>query len=148
MGVPYAEVIGDPIAHSKSPIIHQFWLRQMKIIGEYKAVRIRPAQLGDYLGDRRRDPNWRGCNVTMPLKEPVSAHVDDIDPVARRIGAVNTVINHSTGLLIGTNTDFQGAHFALSGVPSTGRKVVLLGAGGAARAVLEELRQAGPLRGQ
>ncbi|HEX8223980.1 MAG TPA: shikimate dehydrogenase [Allosphingosinicella sp.] len=143
MGIPYAEVIGDPIAHSKSPLIHQFWLRRMGIVGDYRAIRVRPEELADYLAARRPDPDWRGCNVTMPCKQAIAEHLDTIDPVARRIGAVNTVINHSAGLLMGTNTDFQGAHFALEPSAPAGKRVVLLGAGGAARAVLEELRQAG-----
>jgi shikimate dehydrogenase len=143
MGVPYAEVIGDPVAHSKSPLIHEFWLRQMNLVGEYKAFRVRPEELADYLAQRRADPDWRGCNVTMPCKQAIGEHLDTIDPITRRIGAVNTVINHSAGVLMGTNTDLQGAHFALEGNYLAERKVVLLGAGGAARAVLEELRQAG-----
>lgn len=143
MGVPYAEVIGDPVVHSKSPLIHKFWLRRMEIVGDYKAVRVRPEELADYLARRRADPDWRGCNVTMPCKQAIAEHLDTIDPIARRIGAVNTVINHSAGLLMGTNTDFQGAHFALDASAPAGKKIVLLGAGGAARAVLEELRQVG-----
>ncbi len=143
MGIPYAEVIGDPIVHSRSPIIHKFWLRQMNLVGDYKAVRVRPEELADYLAERRADPDWRGCNVTMPCKMAIGEHLDTIDPVTRRIGAVNTVINHSVGVLIGTNTDVQGVHFALDDNCLAGRKAVLLGAGGAARAVLEELRQAG-----
>jgi shikimate dehydrogenase len=143
MTVPYAEVIGDPIAHSKSPTIHRFWLRQMGLVGDYRATRVRPEELGDYLRERREDPDWRGCNVTMPCKQAIAGQLETIDPIARRIGAVNTVINHSAGLLMGTNTDFQGAHFALEDSPVAGKKVVLLGAGGAASAVLEELRQAG-----
>jgi shikimate dehydrogenase len=144
VGIPYAEVIGDPIAHSKSPLIHNFWLRRMNIVGDYRAMRVKSDELADYLAARRTDPDWRGCNVTMPYKEVIAGHIDDVDPVTRRIGAVNTIVNHSTGLLIGTNTDFQGVHFALGDSPMAGRKVVLLGAGGAARAVLEELRQAKP----
>ena len=143
MGVPYAEVIGDPIAHSKSPLIHKFWLRQMNIVGDYRATRVRPEELADYFSARRSDPDWRGCNVTMPCKEAIGEHLDTIDPITRRIGAVNTVINHHTGLLMGTNTDLVGAHFALGDTAPAGRKIVLLGAGGAARAVLEELRQIG-----
>lgn len=143
MGVPYAEVIGDPVGHSKSPLIHRFWLRQMNFVGDYKATRVRSNELADYLSARRADPDWRGCNVTMPCKETIARHLDTIDPITRRIGAVNTVIHHSTGLLMGTNTDLVGAHFALGDSVPAGKKVVLLGAGGAARAVLEELRQAG-----
>ena len=144
MGIPYAEVIGDPVAHSKSPLIHQYWLRQMNLVGYYKASRVRPEELAGYFAMRRADPDWRGCNVTMPYKEAIAELIDDVDPIARRIGAVNTVINSSAGLLIGTNTDFQGVHFALGDSPAAGKDVVLLGAGGAARAVLEELRQAKP----
>jgi shikimate dehydrogenase len=143
MGLPYAEVIGDPVAHSRSPLIHKFWLRQMNLVGDYRATEVRPEGLGLYLAARRTDPDWRGCNVTMPCKQAIAGHLDTIDPIARRIGAVNTVINHSAGLLMGTNTDFQGTHFALDSSAPAGKSVVLLGAGGAARAVLEELRQAG-----
>jgi shikimate dehydrogenase len=141
MGIPYAEVIGDPVAHSKSPVIHEHWLRQLNLVGEYRAVRVGPGEVADYLAVRRADPDWRGCNVTMPCKQAITAHLDTIDPVARRIGSVNTVIPHPTGLLVGTNTDFQGVHFALEGSAPGGKDVVVLGTGGAARAVLEELRQ-------
>lgn len=143
MGIPYAEVIGDPVAHSRSPLIHRFWLRQMNMVADYRSTRVRTGELADYLAMRRSDPDWRGCNVTMPFKEAIAGHLDTIDPLTRRIGAVNTVINHPTGLLMGTNTDLVGAHFALGDAAPAGKKVVLLGAGGAARAVLEELRQAG-----
>ncbi|HEX8261423.1 MAG TPA: shikimate dehydrogenase [Allosphingosinicella sp.] len=143
MGIPYAEVIGDPVAHSKSPLIHNFWLRRMNLVGDYRRTRVGAEALGDYLAERRGDPDWRGCNVTMPCKEAIAAHLDTVDPVARRIGAINTVVPRSAGLLMGTNTDFQGAHFALCDCAPAGSKAVLLGTGGAARAVLEELRQAG-----
>ncbi len=146
MGIPYAEVIGDPIAHSKSPLIHNFWLRQMKLVGEYRATRVKSDELAAYFALRRTDPNWRGCNVTMPHKEAVAAHLDDVDPSARRIGAVNTVVHHHDGFLIGTNTDWQGVTFALSDTPLEGREVVLVGAGGAAKAALESLRLAKPAR--
>ena len=71
MGVPYAEVIGDPIAHSKSPLIHKFWLEKLGIEGDYRAARVRADELADYLEARRADPDWRGCNVTMPHKQAV-----------------------------------------------------------------------------
>ena len=144
MGVPYAEVIGDPIAHSKSPLIHNFWLRQMKLVGEYRAVRVKRDDLPDYLSMRRSDPDWRGCNVTMPHKEAVREHLDDVDPPVRRIGAVNTIVRQPDGFLIGTNTDWQGINFALFNTPIEGKTVVLVGAGGAARAAMEELKLAKP----
>lgn len=142
MGVPYAEVIGDPIAHSKSPLIHRHWLGQMGFDGDYRATRVTADELPAYLESRRRDPDWRGCNVTMPLKKTVMAEVDAVDPFARRIGAVNTVVRRDEALE-GINTDWIGVNLAL-GESRSGDDVVVIGAGGAARAVLAELRMAKP----
>lgn len=142
MGVPYAEVIGDPIAHSKSPLIHKHWLRQMGIEGDYRAKRVTSDGLPAYLEARRADRDWRGCSVTMPLKQIVMDHVDDLNPVARRIGAVNAVIR-MYDMLQGINTDWIGVNLAL-GESRSGDDVVVIGAGGAARAVLAELRMAKP----
>ena len=72
MGVPYAEVIGDPIAHSKSPVIHKFWLQQLGMEGDYRRTQVRPEELESYIADRRADPDWRGCNVTMPHKQAIA----------------------------------------------------------------------------
>jgi shikimate dehydrogenase len=143
MGVPYAEVIGDPIAHSKSPIIHKFWLEKLGLEGDYRRAQVRPGELGDYLASRRKDPHWRGCNVTMPHKSAIPPLVDDVDPSVRRIGAVNTVA-WLQGVLMGLNTDWIGLNLALGEHSATGKDVVLIGAGGAARAALEELRGAKP----
>jgi shikimate dehydrogenase len=145
MGVPYAEIIGDPVAHSKSPAIHGFWLEAMGLEGDYRPTRVRPAELGAYFESRRDDPDWRGCNVTMPLKQAVLAHLDRLAPTAKRIEAVNTIVK-TDGELIGHNTDWQGVNLALGEWRAEGKDVVLIGAGGAARAALEELRQAHPRR--
>jgi shikimate dehydrogenase len=142
MGVPYAEVIGDPIAHSKSPLIHKFWLEKMRMAGDYRRTRVTAADLPGFFAERRSDGDWRGCNVTMPLKSLVASYLDGVDPSARRIGAVNTVVNQE-GFLLGINTDWQGVKLAL-GTSQAEKDVVLVGAGGAARAALEELRQAKP----
>jgi shikimate dehydrogenase len=75
MGIPYAEVIGDPIAHSKSPAIHQFWLRKSGVEGDYRACRVTTEALGAYFSERADDPGWRGCSVTMPHKYAVLDHV-------------------------------------------------------------------------
>ncbi len=80
MGVPYAEVIGDPIAHSKSPLIHKFWLEKLGIEGDYRATRVTADELPAYFAARRSDPDWRGCNVTMPLKE-AAYQLLDVDPL-------------------------------------------------------------------
>lgn len=138
MGVPYAEVIGDPIAQSKSPVIHKFWLEQLGLEGDYRATRVTREELPDYLETRRLDPDWRGCNVTMPLKEEVFARLDT-DPLARRIGAVNTVLRYD-GMLTSTNTDLQGINLALDTVRLDPKRVAIVGAGGAARAALTEMR--------
>lgn len=140
MGVPYAEVIGDPIAQSKSPLIHRHWLATLGITGDYRAVRVPSTGLGDYLAERRRDPDWRGCNVTIPHKESVLSLLDDLDPGARAIGAVNCVASIPQGLM-GRNTDIDGIAAALDGAPIQDRKAVVIGAGGGARAALHYLRE-------
>jgi shikimate dehydrogenase len=139
---PYAEVIGDPIGHSKSPLIHNFWLGKSGIEAEYRACHVRPEELADYLAARRKDPDWRGCNVTIPHKEQVLAHLDDIEPRARKIGAVNTIWKASDGLH-GGNTDVEGVAEAVMGLDLTGKAVVVIGAGGAARSAFAYLESHG-----
>jgi shikimate dehydrogenase len=141
--VPYAEVIGDPIAHSKSPIIHKFWLEKLGLEGDYRRVQVRTSELGSYVASRRKDPDWRGCNVTMPHKASIAPLLDDVNPSARRIGAVNTV-GRFDDAVVGLNTDWIGLHLALGQNSADGKDVVLVGAGGAARAALEALKLATP----
>jgi len=138
----YAEVIGDPIAQSKSPLIHRFWLDRLGIAGDYRACLVPPARLADYLAERRDDPDWRGCNVTMPHKIAVMALVDDPGAVRGSIGAMNTVVRQGGGL-IGANTDAAGFWAPLAGHDLAGRQVAVVGSGGAARAVLFALANAG-----
>lgn len=137
MGVPYAEVIGDPVDHSKSPLIHKYWLQQLGIEGDYRATRITADELPAYLAARRTDPDWRGCNVTMPLKEDAFALLDT-NSLTRRIGAVNTVVRYDD-LVTGTNTDWQGVNLALNTVRLDPKRVAIVGTGGAARAALAEM---------
>src|SRR3990167_7254417 len=92
MSTPYAEVIGDPIAQSKSPAIHNFWLGKLGIDAEYRACHVRPEELEDYFTRRRGDVDWRGCNVTMPHKQAIVPFLGRLDPLAAKIGAVNTVV--------------------------------------------------------
>ena len=134
MSLPYAEVIGDPIAQSKSPRIHGFWLQLLGIEAEYRAMHVRPADLADYLAQRRSDPDWRGCNATIPHKEALLPLLDRIDERARGVGAVNTVYRDAAGRLCGTNTDVDGIGEAIAGVTLDGRPATVIGAGGAARA--------------
>jgi len=136
----YAEVIGDPIAHSRSPEIHNRWLAALGIAGEYRAVRVPPDALGNHLAARRADPCWRGCNVTIPHKEAVLAHLDLLDPGAEAIEAVNCVVPRPEGL-VGHNSDIDGVASALKGVAISGECVVIIGGGGAARAALRYLSE-------
>lgn len=142
---PYAEVIGDPIAQSKSPAIHNFWLGKLGIDAEYRATLVSAAGLADYFSARRGDPDWRGCNITMPHKQAALAHLDQIEPLAARIGAVNTVVRDADGLLTGFNTDAAGFVEPLQPLlaqPQLYRMARILGAGGAARAIVAALADA------
>lgn len=141
MGIPYAEVIGDPIAQSKSPVIHKFWLEKLGIEGDYRATRVTLAELPDYFEARRHDPDWRGCNVTMPLKEEAFALLDT-NRFTQRIGAVNTVVRFDE-VLTGTNTDWQGINLALDTHRLDPERVAIIGAGGAARAALADMKMQG-----
>lgn len=133
---PYAEVIGDPIAHSKSPAIHGFWLDQLGIDADYRACHVRPDALPGYFESRRADPAWRGCNITVPHKVAALDHVEDRGDVRASIGAINLVTRAEDGALIGTNTDAGGFYAPISAVDLKGRPVAVIGAGGAARAIL------------
>ena len=141
-GRAYAEVIGDPIAQSKSPAIHGFWLAELGIAADYRATHVTAAGLGDYIASRRADPDWRGCNVTMPHKQAVMALLDTVDPLAARVGAVNTVVRSADGRLTGYNTDVPGFLEPLEPVLAQNhlfRMARVIGTGGAARAIIAGL---------
>lgn len=138
---PYAEVIGDPIAHSKSPAIHNFWLEKLGAAPTYRAQHVLSDKLGDYIKSRRSDPEWRGCNITMPHKQAAIDLADRLDPVATQIGAINTLVREGDQL-IGYNTDAVGFLEPLRGELSQEhyfRMARVLGTGGAARAIVAGL---------
>jgi shikimate dehydrogenase len=139
----YAEVIGDPIAHSKSPAIHGFWLGALGIDAEYRAQHVKPEELAGYFAARRGDPHWRGCNITVPHKSAALDHVEDRGGIRASIGAVNTVIRAEDGALVGTNTDAGGFYSPIAGMELEGAHVAVVGAGGAARAILFALSKLG-----
>jgi len=138
----YAEVIGDPIGHSKSPMIHGFWLKALGLAGEYRATHVTPEGLGDYFATRATDPDWLGCNITIPHKETALGFVEDRGGVRDSIGAINLAFR-SDGALIGTNTDAAGFYAPISGLDLAGQPVAVVGAGGAARAILFALSRVG-----
>jgi shikimate dehydrogenase len=133
---PYAEVIGDPIAHSKSPLIHKFWLDKLNIDADYRLFHVKPDELESYITSRRDDVDWRGCNVTIPHKLAVMDYVSDPGGVRDTIGAMNTIARTESGELFGTNTDAGGFFAPIADVPLKGQDVIVIGAGGAAQAVL------------
>lgn len=145
----FAEVIGDPIDHSKSPIIHGFWLKQLGIDADYRASRVSRVDLADFIGRRRKDPDWRGCNVTMPLKLDALLLADAPTDRAAQAGACNLLAPREGQLLAG-NTDVGAVVALVAAIYQAGAPpgIVLLGNGGAARAVLVALRTlgVGPVR--
>ena len=141
MSAPYAEVIGDPIAQSKSPAIHNHWLGKLGLDAEYRACHVAAEGLEDYLRRRRADADWRGCNVTMPHKQAVMPDLDRLDPLAERIGAVNTIVREGNEL-VGCNTDAAGFLEPLRPLLEREhlfRMARVLGTGGAARAIVTAL---------
>ena len=104
---PVAGVIGWPVAHSKSPRIHRFWLHKLGLDGDYSRFPVHPDNLAAAI---RSLPalGLRGVNVTIPHKIAVMAHLDAIDASARSLGAVNTVIVRADAGLVGANTDVEG----------------------------------------
>lgn len=143
ISVPFAEVIGDPISQSKSPLIHKFWLDRLAIDADYRAHHVTPDALADYIEQRRADPAWRGCNVTLPHKIAIMDLVSDPGGVRDKIGAMNTIVRQADGSLIGTNTDAAGFMAPIADINWVGKHAVIIGAGGAARAVVFALKQVG-----
>jgi shikimate dehydrogenase len=142
----HAEVIGDPIAQSKSPLIHGFWLEALGIAADYRRCHVTADGLAAYLAGRRIDPDWRGCNVTMPHKQAVMPLLDRLDDPARTIGAVNTIVRETDGSLTGHNTDGSGFLAPLRPLLAQAhlfRMARVIGSGGAARAIVASLARKG-----
>lgn len=140
-------VIGHPVSHSRSPLIHGFWLREHKIDGDYVREDISSAAIGSFLD--RLGETYVGANVTIPHKEAAFAKLMQPDPVARALGAANTLW-FENGALSGTNTDVHGflAHLDAS-VPGWDQRTestLVLGAGGASRSVVYALLERGVAR--
>ncbi len=141
------QVIGDPVLHSKSPVLHGAMLSALGLDAAYDARVVRRGELPDYLR-WARDHGVAGFNATMPHKEDLLPLLDGMDPAARLTGAVNTVCLRE-GAWVGFNTDGAGALSALGevlGFDPAGSTVTLLGAGGAAKAVALALAEAGAER--
>ena len=141
-----AGVMGWPISHSRSPHIHSHWIAQYGLRGAYVPLAVNPVNLQEALTGLKA-LGFAGCNLTLPHKIEALPWLDEIDPVAQRIGAVNTLTVRADGSLHGTNTDafgfIQSLREAHSSWQANAGPAVVLGAGGAARAVVWALADAG-----
>lgn len=142
---PRAGVIGWPIAHSRSPIIHEFWLKENKLPGRYDKIAVAPEELDGFFSNIKIS-ELSGANITIPHKEVALHLCDELETIASEIGAVNTIWLES-GVLKGTNTDAFGFVANLNNqVPewdAVPGPAIVLGAGGAARAVIWALANQG-----
>lgn len=145
-GIPLAAVIGHPIAHSRSPRLHGYWLRRYGINGHYVPMDVAPENLAEVIGAMRK-MGFKGANVTIPHKETVLRLVDTLTDSAKAIGAVNTLVFKDDGTVAGDNTDGYGFIENLrQGAPDwqgDSGPALVLGAGGAARAIVFSLLEAG-----
>ena len=142
---PYAEVIGDPIEQSLSPVIHSFWLKALGIEASYGRRQVTRAELPAYLSEHKADEGWRGSNVTMPLKLDAVALADEATDRAVAAGAANVLMQRD-GRLVAANTDVGAIATLLARLHESKApmgSVTLLGNGGAARAALVALKLIG-----
>ena len=141
-----AGLIGMPVAHSRSPIIHNFWLAAHGIRAAYVPLAVRPERLKDALPGLAA-LGFRGCNVTMPHKQTAMPLLHRVNETARRIGAVNTIVVEEDGTLSGFNNDgngfVQSLRDARPGWRADDGPILLLGAGGSSRAVVVALLESG-----
>ena len=135
-------LIGWPLGHSVSPAMHNAAFQALGLDGRYEALPVPPEQVGDLVRSLHAR-GFRGVNVTIPYKQAVMPLMDELSEAAQRIGAVNTIVVEPDGRLRGDNTDWLGFLHPLDerGFDLAGRSVLLLGAGGAARAVVYALVQ-------
>lgn len=142
----FAGVMGWPVAHSRSPLIHNHWIHQHHLNGAYGIFPVQPEQLQAAVHGLRA-LGIAGCNITIPHKVKAMRYVDWVHPLAQRVGAINTIVVQADGSLHGYNNDGYGyIQSLLEAQPdwraSTGPAVVI-GAGGAARAIVVALLDAG-----
>jgi len=141
-----AGVMGWPVMHSRSPLLHNYWFRQHNLAGTYVPLAIRPAGLAAAL--RALHPlGFAGCNLTLPHKQEAMKMVDEVDTLAKSIGAISCVVVRPDGSLAGTNNDCYGFIHNIRqeqpGWRADGAPSVVIGGGGGARAVCYGLAQAG-----
>ena len=141
-----AGVMGWPVAHSRSPVIHNHWIAQYGLKGSYVQLPVHPDRLGDAIRGLRA-LGFAGCNVTVPHKVRAMQMMDDLHPVARRMAAINTIVVREDGSLYGMNNDGAGWAQSLRDADPAWRgnagPALVLGAGGASRAIVVALLEEG-----
>ena len=141
-----AGIIGWPVSHSRSPAIHNYWIDQYKLNGAYGLFAVKPIDLEKAIRSLKA-LGIAGCNITIPHKITAMQYVDWIDPQAKRIGAINTIVLGSDGLLRGFNNDgfgyIQSLHEVQPSWKAETGPITVLGAGGASRAIIVALIDAG-----
>ncbi|HEY8244823.1 MAG TPA: shikimate dehydrogenase [Casimicrobiaceae bacterium] len=141
-----AGIIGMPVAHSRSPIVHNYWLEEHGLPGRYVLLPVKPERLADALKGLVA-LGFRGVNVTTPHKQAVMPLLDHVDAMATKIGAVNTIVVQPDGTLRGFNNDGNGFVQSLRDEKADWRPdegpIVVVGAGGASRAILVALTAQG-----
>ena len=144
-----AGVMGWPVAHSRSPLIHNHWIRQYNLSGAYGAFPVEPSNLEAAIRGLQA-LGLAGCNITIPHKVNAMAYVDWVHPLAQRMGAINTVVVQADGALHGFNNDgFGFIHSLLEAQPTwqaNAGPIAVIGAGGAARAIIVSLLDEGATR--
>ena len=135
-------LIGYPISHSLSPVMHNTAFKELGVDAVYKLFPLEEDGLDDFFNDLRDEKSSIfGLNVTVPYKEKVLKYIDNISPFAQKVGAINTIVLSRNRKLLGYNTDGPGflTHLTEIGFEAGGKQIVILGAGGAARAILSVL---------
>lgn len=145
-GFCLAAVMGWPVMHSRSPVMHKFWMDQQGLTGSYLPLAVKPGKIGPAL--RAMHPlGFAGCNLTIPHKQDAMKFVDEVDDIANKIGAISCVVVREDGSLFGTNNDWLGFLGSLREFHPDWRAnagpAMVIGAGGGARAVCYALQHEG-----
>ena len=136
-------VIGNPIEHSLSPVLHNWVFKSLNIQAEYRKIRLDEKNLSDIVKEIKND-ELDGFNVTIPYKENIMKFLDEINARAESIASVNCIIKSKTKI-IGNNTDWYGFSIAMkiNKIDVSGKEVIVLGAGGTGKSILYSLKQLG-----
>ena len=134
-------VVGNPIEHSLSPKLHNFWIKQNKLNAQYKKELLQKSDVKDLIS-RMRSKEINGANITVPFKKEIIDHLDELSPDAKHTNSVNTVINEN-GILIGHNTDIAGFELSIRNVnyDLNNKDILIIGAGGVVPSIIFALNK-------